>query len=264
MSVFLVKLVLTPLLIAGASLAQRRWGSARAGLLAGLPLMSAPVSVFLAAERGAAFAAQSALGTLLGTVAMGVFCVVYARTARWAPWPVATGLGFVGCAAATLGASWLPRNLALLAVIAVVCVAGLVALMGRPRRAVAARAASWWDLPARMLVATALVVLITSGAGRLGPQWSGLLASLPVFSSVLGAFTHHRFGADAAHALLRGVCVSAFGVLAFFVIVGALLERLGLPATYALAVCAALAVTAASRPLATQGLLAVPAARRDP
>jgi len=44
--------VLTPLFIAGVSPARRKWGSAVAGTLAGLPLTSGPVSVFLALGQG--------------------------------------------------------------------------------------------------------------------------------------------------------------------------------------------------------------------
>ena len=58
-----------------------------AGLLAGLPLTSGPVSVFLAVELGRAFAVQSARGTILGMVAMSAFCVAYARGAAGLSWP---------------------------------------------------------------------------------------------------------------------------------------------------------------------------------
>lgn len=65
-----LKITLTPLLIAAASFAQRRWGGAVGGLIAGLPLTSAPVSVFLALEHGPAFAAHAATATMLGVNAM--------------------------------------------------------------------------------------------------------------------------------------------------------------------------------------------------
>lgn len=76
-----LKVTLTPFLIAVASMAQRRWGGAIGGLVAGLPLTSAPVSVFLAVEHGPAFAARAAIGTLLGISAMSAFCACYARAA---------------------------------------------------------------------------------------------------------------------------------------------------------------------------------------
>jgi hypothetical protein len=63
---FLLKLVLAPLIIAAATMVSRRWGESIGGLLVGLPLTSAPVSVFFAIEQGAAFAANAARGAMLG------------------------------------------------------------------------------------------------------------------------------------------------------------------------------------------------------
>ncbi len=103
-----------------------------------------------------------------------------------------------------------------------------------------------------MLVATLLLVLITAEARHLGPKWSGMISSVPAYAAVLGVFSHSRAGANAAHSLLRGMSVSAFSVIAFFVVVRLLVQRWGLPATYALAVCAALAIAGACRPLATR------------
>src|SRR5215467_7067551 len=67
---FWLKLIVTPLLIAIATFVTRRWGPGVGGWLAGFPLTSAPVSVFLAFEQGPAFAAGAAVGTLLGLAAM--------------------------------------------------------------------------------------------------------------------------------------------------------------------------------------------------
>ena len=45
MLILAFKLFLTPLLIVSVTLAGRRWGTAVSGLLIGLPLVSAPISV---------------------------------------------------------------------------------------------------------------------------------------------------------------------------------------------------------------------------
>jgi hypothetical protein len=254
-SVLVLKIALTPLFIAGASLEQRRWGSAVAGLLAGLPLTSGPVSVFLALEQGRAFAAQSARGTVLGTVAMSAFCVAYARGARRLSWPLALALAVAVCVLTAAAVSQVPANFLLSLLVALGCLAVLVVLMGRPHKESSTSPVSWWDLPARMLVATLLVVLITTEARHLGPKWSGMISSVPLYAAVLGVFSHGRAGANAAHSLLRGMSVSAFSVISFFVVVGLLLEPWGLPATYALAVCAALATAGICRPFATRSML---------
>jgi O-antigen/teichoic acid export membrane protein len=73
-----LKLVLTPLLIAAASLARRRWGHAVSGWLLGLPLTSGPVAFFLAIERGASFslvfgAEWSAAGHYARWLAVGIY-----------------------------------------------------------------------------------------------------------------------------------------------------------------------------------------------
>src|SRR5437660_12361221 len=84
MRVLVAKLILTPVLIVTISIVARRWGPKTGGLLAGLPLTSAPISVFLAVEQGRDFAARAAAGTLSGVAAVAVFCLAYAfGTKRW-------------------------------------------------------------------------------------------------------------------------------------------------------------------------------------
>jgi len=83
---FVLKLVLTPLLIAAASLAGRRWGPAVGGWFVGLPLTSGPIALFLALDHGAGFAAAAAVGSLTGALAEAAFCLAYAAVAR-AGWP---------------------------------------------------------------------------------------------------------------------------------------------------------------------------------
>src|SRR5262249_56057578 len=84
------------------TLAGRRWGPGVSGWVAGFPLTSGPVSVFLALEQGPGFAAQAAVGTLLGLAAMAGFCLVYSRVAPRAGWPAGTLAGVMTFVAGTL------------------------------------------------------------------------------------------------------------------------------------------------------------------
>ena len=61
----LLKLILTPLLLGGVTLAGRKFGPTVSGWLVGLPLTSGPVSFFLALEQGTKFAARAARAGLL-------------------------------------------------------------------------------------------------------------------------------------------------------------------------------------------------------
>ena len=86
MNTLSLKLLLTPTLIGLASLAGRKWGAAVSGWLVGLPLTSAPITLFLALEHGTAFASRAALGILLGLTSVAVFCVAYSWLAFRLSW----------------------------------------------------------------------------------------------------------------------------------------------------------------------------------
>ena len=239
-----LKLVLTPLLIAAASLAGRRWGPAVGGWFVGLPLTSGPIALFLALDHGTGFAAAAAVGSLAGALAEAVFCVAYGAMARRG-WPVALGaatLGFV-LVAALLQRAVLP--LGVTAVCAFAALAVAFPLMPRRRAAAPPPPPPAWDLPARMVITTALVLLITGAASALGPRLSGVLATFPVYAAILTIFAH-RASAAAAVQVLRGLLLGLLAFAGFFVVLGATIEPLGVAIGFALATAAALAIQGAS------------------
>jgi hypothetical protein len=65
-AVIALKLTLTPAVIAGATLAARRFGPSVGGWLIGLPMTAGPVLLFLAPEHGARFADHVAVGLVAG------------------------------------------------------------------------------------------------------------------------------------------------------------------------------------------------------
>ena len=93
-----------------------------------------------------------------------------------------------------------------------------------------------------MLVTFALVGAIMLSAEALGPQLSGIVSTYPVILTVVGSFTHHQWGRDAVRRLLRGLMLSLFAFVVFFLVVGTALPVLGLVAAYALAAGAAIAI----------------------
>jgi hypothetical protein len=245
--VLALKLILTPLLVATASLVQRRWGGAIGGLVAGLPLTSAPVSAFLAVEHGRSFAARAAAGTLLGLTAMSAFCAAYARVAARASWPTAAAVGLLACAATTLVAACLPQDLLLAALITFPVLVAFIPLIGRAVGDRTQRRVPWWDIPGRMILATSIVFVITGTASFWGSKWSGLLSTLPVYALVMGVFSHRHDGPAAAQSFLRGVAVGALGAAAFLLLVGALIERAPLSVAYVVAGVASISVAALSQ-----------------
>jgi hypothetical protein len=233
MAAVLLKLLITPALIAATTLLARRWGPAAGGAIAGLPLTSAPVSVFLALEQGPAFAAAAAGGTLLGLLSQAALCWTYSAVARrtgWWPSAIAGVAAFLAMTLALRPVSlpvW-PR-FALVSALLMLTAAAIPAATAAPR----AERPPRWDVPARMAVATMMVLGLTAVAAWLGPIWTGLLSPFPVFALVLGAFTHRAEGPGAAAALLRGIVLGSLAHAVMFALISSWLVAHGLVWTYA-------------------------------
>lgn len=242
----LIKLTLLPALIGLVSLAGRRWGPTVTGWLVALPLTSGPVVFFLALEQGAAFAARAAQGTLLGIVSLAAFCLVYSllsRGASWAPcvlssWSVFFLFTF---ALDKLTIPLLPGFLG-----AVIILTLVLRLLPGNLAGIAPSPPPAWEIPMRMLAATAVVVTLTGIAHSLGPRLSGLLTPFPVAATILGGFTHHFEGAAAAVRLLRGMLAGLFAFAVFFLLIALTLEPWGLAASFGVATMAALLLHSAT------------------
>jgi hypothetical protein len=247
MDTLLLKLLVTPLLIGAASLAGRRWGETVSGWFIGLPLSSGPVCWFLALEQGTGFAAAAARGCLGGAAAEAGFCLAYGVMARNAGWLGSIGAGTVAFAAcaALLQVAELPLwLLALIVYAALASALWLMPLLAGGRAQLPAPPS--WDLPARVIVATGLVLALTAVAPFVGARMSGLLATYPLFGAVLAAFAHHRSGAAAAGRVLRGLLIGLFGFTGFFVVLALTIEPLDIAGAFAAATVLALAIQGCS------------------
>ncbi len=237
-----LKLLLTPLFIAGATLAGRKYGPIASGWLVGLPLTAGPVALFLALEQGTLFASRAAQSTLLGPISVATYVLAYCwcslRSGWFVCWLCSWSVFFV--VTAIFNQLSVPVPVAFFAVVGFL----LVALLMLPREQEIvdkpSQVAPQWDLAGRMLAATVMVVLLTGSAQSLGPRLSGLLSPLPLFSTILVLFTHHLQGGTAARSLLRGVVIGSFAYEVFFLIVTVLVEPRGILIAFSLALLGAL------------------------
>jgi uncharacterized membrane protein (GlpM family) len=97
------------------------------------------------------------------------------------------------------------------------------------------------DLLLRTVLATVLVIVLTAVSAVIGPWLTGLLATFPVFGSILTVFAHRSHSPPAALRVLRGLALGLFSTAGFFLAVGSGLDQFGLGPTFAAA--AALALT---------------------
>jgi hypothetical protein len=243
---FVLKLVLVPSFIAAVSLAGRRWGTTVSGWLIGLPFTSGPVAFFLALEQGNFFAYRASGGIMLGIVSVFMFCLIYARTALHLRWFQSTLAGITAFFASTFLLAMVSLSLILefsLALFALVVVAILLPHVGSDK---ATTRQTRWELPARMVSATALVILITGVAPLLGPLLTGLLSPFPIYATTLTVFTHRSQGGEEAVKLLRGVVVGSFTFITFFLILSLTIVSWGVGFSFLMAIGVSLLTHAVS------------------
>lgn len=237
-----LKLFLTPVLTLLLTLAARKWGQRVSGIVTGLPLNSGPISFLFALQYGADFAAQAAVGSMGGMAAIAGFALTYAYLARRVAWyvcaPLALGIYFAGIF--VLDVTKLSLLATLLLTVTVLAIA--IRLMPRSDNIAEKLEPPKWDLPMRLITATAFVLLITALGDILGPRLGGLVSTFPIFATVMTVFAHRHQGAGAATQWLRGSLFGMYATVAFYVVVGTMVTQLPLFVTYPLAIAAALTV----------------------
>lgn len=246
MAVLLAKLALAPGFVVLVSLAVRRFGPRIGGLFGGLPVVAGPILFILALEHGEAFAADAATNSLVALIALTAFVVTVARLGPQfgAVGSVVAGWGVflaVGALVAQPGFAPLPG----LAVTLASFVVGLAALP-RPATGEAPEPPQRprHDLLIRGSVAAAMVLALTSVAGRLGPTASGILAPFPIITSVLAGFATAHDARATTLQLLRNMIRGFWSFAAFLFTVATTVEPLGVAGGFSAAIAATVAIQA--------------------
>jgi hypothetical protein len=246
----LVKLILAPLLVAVVTLIMRKWGAKVGGLLMGLPLTTGPIFLFLAIDHGPRFAARASVGILFGLIGLAAFAVAYALSSVRFGWVGCLGFASAAFLAFSVTASRLGSGIVVGASSAWIALLLASSLMRGPRLETAPPPpppgpppSSWWEIWVRMVAVAALTLATTALAGKLGPVLSGIAGTYPVAITVMVVFTHIELGRAAAAAMLRGSVLSWFAFASCFLVIGVLIEELGIAASMS---CGALAAVITS------------------
>ncbi len=246
MNIFILKLILAPVIIGSASLAGRKWGPAVSGWIVGLPLTSGPVVFFVALSHDATFAANAALGVISGGLSLVAYALTYAWLATRFRWPIAITSSLLVFA----GSTALLQNFTfpLFPIFLVVCAAIIIGLRLMPNDIVemTEAQAGRWDIPARILIGTSFILLLTDIAPFIGPRLTGLLTTIPLYVTILTVFAHRHQGPAAAAHVLRGMLYGMFAFAGFFLTLSLLIERAGIAVAFLSAIAIALAVQGVS------------------
>ena len=234
-----LRLALVPAAVWLASLAARRWGHTVSGYLGGLPLIGGPITLYLALDHGADFAAHSAMVTLAAIAGQAAHVTAFAHVGRLARWPVALVAGWASFACTAILAAALPLTPALALALAGVALYAAWRGLPRPRDDAGLPTIPALELRLRLAAALALAIVILWGAGEFGPVVSGVLLSVPVTGSIMPPFTLALYGSDAVARLARGFLLGLSGFAAFFFVVACCISSLGITPAFVAALAAA-------------------------
>ena len=210
-----VKMVLVAAIVVSGSLAAQKAGPFVGGLIATLPISAGPAYVVLALDHGAAFIAESAVGSVSINAVTVLFVMTYAVLAR-------RGVGAPGCLAGAIGA-WLLAAIAIRALTpplwaglvlnAVALAIGVPLALRFSRVAMPpANASRPVDLVLRALAVATLVGVLSVVSWHIGPLASGILALFPVVIPSVVVVTHRAVGGLAAAAVAAS---SIYGLAGF-------------------------------------------------
>lgn len=231
------KALLTATTVALLLSVSQLFGRRLAGLLAGLPTVTAPALVWLALEHGAQDAARAAIGSIAGCALCALFALAYAHAARLRGVVAALLAATVASLLPLPASEWLDGRLLLAVVIAVAVV--LAAGRAMPARAPSAvavvpalpRGEPWLTAGIAGLVSGA----VSLGAPQLGPFWAGVLASPPLIAAAVAMRQHALGGGDAPVPFLHGYVTGLVGRIAFAAVFALLMLSLPVPLAACLA-----------------------------
>jgi hypothetical protein len=201
----------------------------------------------------------------VGIGSLAWFSLGYAHLSRRFAWPACIAAGYVIVAVASVAVIPLAAAPGLAVFCYVLASLAVASRLMPPAVAGPRVEPPAWDIPTRMITGAILVVGLTAIAGPIGPQVSGLLAAVPMLSSVLLVFTHRHEGAERARGILRGFVAGLVATALFLEIVADGVGPLGIGPAFGIAVVVCLgyqlfAIRWVSRPAGMAGAAGAEAA----
>jgi len=195
--------------------AAQRFGARVAGLVAALPLVTAPALAWSAHERGTAFAIGAAISSVAACAMLAVFALGFSIASRRRGGAVAVIAGTIAAALMALPVLAASESLSESLALALLCCAMVCCALPRSAGVAASRPS---PAPNAAWVAGAVglaTALLAATGPSLGHVVTGLLSSLPLIGATAAVLEHARGGHRASTQFLRGYVVGLFSKAAF-------------------------------------------------
>ena len=205
---FLIKLVVTVVVVLLLSLVAERVSPRVAGILSGYPLGAAIALFFIGLENGPGFASNSAVYTMMGLVATQSFVYLYFRASLFFKRFNILGSSFCAISGYFI-VIWLLHFIRpdkfLAVLIPVASVFFFVYLFKEVKNATIQNKIRLTPkiLLFRALLAAFTIVLITGSAKFVGPRWAGLFSAFPITLLPLILIMHLTYDKEHVHTITK-------------------------------------------------------------
>ena len=200
-----LKIFLSPLLMLIVTRLQARSSAGAGGRFMGWPLVTGPIIFIIFLQEGAAFAAKTAHGALLGQISLIAFAWSYALVALRAPWYLSIATATVTFIGSVYLVSLIHIPLWLTFILLVVVLFLVNKFWPTYQPITTPLSSPRWELYLRIGLVIALVFALSEFSQTLGPSLTGGFSTYPVIATIMGTFNHKRFGANAAISLHHGL-----------------------------------------------------------
>lgn len=233
MSLLLVsKLIVTIGAVLALSAVAERVSPRVAGVLSGYPLGAAIALFFMGVEIGPDFAAQGAVYTQIGLVALLIFVYVYFRVSSALP-----HRGILLSSAAALSAYFaasgllyaIPFSPATAVLLPLAAIVVFMFLFRRIENIPITRSVrlSWSVLGLRAGLAALMIIIVTGVARGVGPAWAGLFAAFPIALYPLMLIVHITYDKRHVHTIIKNFPLGLGALIAYTVSVSLLYPLAG-------------------------------------
>lgn len=242
MNLLLIKALISIAVVIGLAEISRRASPILGGILNGLPLATGLSVYFLAFEKGTDYILPGipwGIASLGGSIS---FCLAYravCAATRSVSRAVSIALSSLGGIAAFGVVGFVLRQLSLnLVTASLLFMAFYAANLLVSARKVSAEASrtggksSFSQLLFRGVMATCIIVTLTTLGALSGSQWAGVLSSFPSTLSALLVVLHHEDGSEMVTSVVYGFSFSIFVLLVFYWSCAAILPLLNLNIAY--------------------------------
>jgi uncharacterized membrane protein (GlpM family) len=217
---FLFKIIVTVSIVLGLSLIAEHVSPRIAGLLAGYPLGAALALLFYGIEISPEFAAQSAIYTIFGLIAIQSFAYFYFIISSFTEKftiPISSTVAVAGF----FVIAWLLHFLQVGTFFTVMLTIASIFLFMYQFRKIKNKkiqkkiSMSFQIIFVRAVFAALFIVVITGIAKLVGPRWAGLFSAFPTTFFPLLVIVHFTYTTEHAHTIIKNFPIGLGSIIAY-------------------------------------------------